>query len=363
MNRIVVIEDDPAIRRGLADNLRKQSYVVLAAADGEDGYRMVRDNSPDLVILDLMLPGMNGYDVCRRIRGHGLATPILMLTAQSHETNRVQGFDAGADDYVTKPFSIRELLGRVRAILRRSEGRSDLANQKELDDARRIQQRLMPVEIPQIPGVQIAGTWRPARIASGDYFDVLKLEDDTVAVCIADVSGKGMPAAMMMSNLQAAVKTCASQRMSPREMCERVNRVMCANIAAQGFITFFFAVIDARRKRLTYCNAGHNPPILCTTTPPSPGRGTVRLRLLDRGGGILGVFEHWQYEQEEIALGSGDRLLMCTDGITESQNSDGEEFGADRLAGLVQRCRNQDAAALTETVIAAATQFSNGRFD
>src|SRR5215469_2959501 len=107
MNRIVVIEDDPAILRGLSDTLRSESYDVLTAADGEHGYRLIRDHQPDLVILDLMLPGMNGYEICRSIRSHGLATPILMLTAQDRETNRVQGFEAGVDDYVTKPFSIR----------------------------------------------------------------------------------------------------------------------------------------------------------------------------------------------------------------------------------------------------------------
>ena len=260
----MVIEDDPAILRGLADNLRFQSYDVLTAADGEAGYRLVRENQPDLVILDLMLPGLNGYDICRKIRGHGLVTPILMLTAQNQESDRIQGFDAGADDYVTKPFSVRELLGRVKAILRRSEGRADLENQRQLDEARRIQQRLMPAEIPQIPGLDIAGTWIPARIAGGDYYDVLKLDDGSVAVCIADVSGKGMPAAMLMSSLQAAVKTCASKRMRPRDLCERVNRVMCENIAGQGFISFFYAVISPARKRLTYCNAGHNPPILAS---------------------------------------------------------------------------------------------------
>src|SRR5262249_17789329 len=144
----------------------------------------------------------------------------------------------------------------------------------------------------------------------------------TVAVCIADVSGKGMPAAMMMSSLQAAVKTCASQGVRPRELCERVNHVMCANLAAQGFITFFYAVIDARRKVLTYCNAGHNPPILLTSG--------VR-RSLDCGGGILGVIANWQYEEQELPLAPGDRLLLYTDGITESHNADGDEFGACRL--------------------------------
>jgi CheY-like chemotaxis protein len=266
MNRVVVIEDDPMILRGLTDSLRRESFEVLTAADGVDGYRLVRESQPDLVILDLMLPGMNGYDVCRQMRQHGLATPILMLTAQAQETNRVQGFEAGADDYVTKPFSVRELIGRVRAILRRSEGRSDLRNQKELDDARSIQQRLMPSEIPQLPGCRIAGTWLPARIVGGDYFDVLKLDDGAAALCIGDVCGKGMPAAMMMSNLQAAVRAFASKRMRPRELCERLNSVMCKNMRAGGFITFFYAVLSVGRtgrSRLTYCNAGTQPADPC----------------------------------------------------------------------------------------------------
>src|SRR5678815_4317938 len=191
MNRIVVIEDDPAILHGLEASLRSESYDVLTAGDGEDGYRLVQDAQPDLVILDLMLPKMNGYEICGQIRRRGLATPILMLTAQDQESNRVQGFEAGADDYVTKPFSVRELLGRVRAILRRSEGRSDLANQKELDEARQVQQRLLPIEIPQLPGLRISGTWCPARITAGDYFDVFTLDNGALAVCIADVCGKG----------------------------------------------------------------------------------------------------------------------------------------------------------------------------
>jgi len=355
MSRIVVIEDDPAILRGLADNLRLQSYNVLTASDGEDGYRLVLEKQPDLVILDLMLPRMNGYDVCRRLRSHGLATPILMLTAQDLESDHVQGFEAGADDYVTKPFSIRELLGRVRAILRRSEGRSDLANQKELDDARLIQQRLMPAVIPQISGLRIAGTCRPARIAGGDYFDVLKFDDETIAVCIADVCGKGMPAAMMMSNLQAAVKTCASKKTNPRDLCERVNQVMCTNMADQGFISFIYAVISPVRGRAVYCNAGHNPPIF------SVSAGVPRD--LDRGGGVLGVFKHWHYEEEELRLGSGDRILMYTDGITESRNAQGEEFGAARLTRIVQQFQDKDAAALVEDVVGRATEFSSGNFD
>jgi serine phosphatase RsbU (regulator of sigma subunit) len=352
--KIVVIEDDPSILRGLEASLRMESYEVLSAADGEKGYRLVRDERPDLVILDLMLPKLNGYDVCRQIRRNGLATPIMMLTAQAMETDRVQGFDAGADDYVTKPFSVRELLGRVRAILRRSEGRSDLANQRELDAARQIQERLIPTEIPQVAGVHIDARWIPARIAGGDYFDVLKFDDDTIAVCIADVCGKGMPAAMMVSNLQASVRAYVQKHISPRELCAQVNRVMCGNLAGRGFISFFYGVIDPIRKRFTYCNAGHNPPILV-----SGGAS----HLLDCGGGILGVMDQWDYCEQQLSLNSGDRILLYTDGVTEASNTMREEFGEDRLVETVRRYDSSDAAALTETVIETVRRFSNGNFE
>src|SRR5688572_13439942 len=269
MDRIVVIEDDPGILRGLAISLRAESYDVLTAANGADGYRIVREKQPDLVILDLMLPEMNGYEVCRELRKHGMATPILMLTAQDHESYRIRGFEVGADDYVTKPFSVQEILGRVRAILRRSAGRSDLATQRELEHAHEIQLRLMPVEIPQMPGLCIAGTSRPSRIVGGDSFDALRLESGAVAVCIADVCGKGLPAAMTMASLQAAVKMCASRQMRPRDLCDNVNRLMCQNLCGQGFVTFFYAMIEpgsGHSRRFTYCNAGHNPPILASSS-------------------------------------------------------------------------------------------------
>jgi len=129
MTTILVIEDDPAILRGLADNLRFEGYDVLTAADGEMGYRMHRERKPDLIVLDLMLPRMSGLELCRKLREEGAQTPIMMLTARSEEPDRVLGLDLGADDYVTKPFSVRELMARVRAILRRGHGRPELPDQ------------------------------------------------------------------------------------------------------------------------------------------------------------------------------------------------------------------------------------------
>lgn len=121
MSHILVVEDDPAILRGLADNLRFESYEVLTASDGEEGYRLIREKNPDLIILDLMLPKLSGYELCRKVRAEGVTIPILMLTARGEEADRVLGLDLGADDYVSKPFSVRELLARVRALLRRTQ--------------------------------------------------------------------------------------------------------------------------------------------------------------------------------------------------------------------------------------------------
>lgn len=134
MTRILVVEDDTSILRGLVDNLEYESYEVITATDGEAGYRLIQEKEPDLVILDLMLPKLSGYELCRKVRDEGVTTPILMLTARGEETDRVLGFDLGADDYVTKPFSIRELLARIRAILRRSQPSYTMPDELCVDD-------------------------------------------------------------------------------------------------------------------------------------------------------------------------------------------------------------------------------------
>jgi DNA-binding response OmpR family regulator len=134
MSLILAIEDDPAILRGLADNLRFESYQVLTATDGETGYALIREKQPDLIILDLMLPRMSGYEICRKARAERIQTPILMLTARGEEADRVLGLDLGADDYMAKPFSIRELLARIRALLRRAQPAKTLPDELRFDD-------------------------------------------------------------------------------------------------------------------------------------------------------------------------------------------------------------------------------------
>ena len=225
---------------------------------------------------------------------------------------------------------------------------------REMEEARQIQKNLMPKEIPQIKGYEIADAWRPASVVSGDYFDVLKFDESRIALCIADVAGKGLPAALLMSNVQASVKAYAASHVMPDELCLKLNQVVCSNTADDKFITFFYGLLDARARVLRYSNAGHNPPILVRLDGSA-----VRLA---EGGPVLGVFSDWTSQSSKVSLESGDRILLFTDGVTEVQNPSGEEFGERRLTDLLTRNRSLGAAQLQERIMDAVSEFSNGNF-
>jgi FixJ family two-component response regulator len=226
--------------------------------------------------------------------------------------------------------------------------------EQELEEARAIQRRLLPKQMPQISGFEISASWQPAHTVSGDYYDALKIDEGRVDFCIADVSGKGMPAALLMSNVQAAVKASASITTSPAEVCRKVNRVVCSNTADDRFITFFYCSLDGQSRRLVYTNAGHNPGILIRRD------GTVER--LATGGAVFGPFPDWEYTQEEVELDSGDRVFLFTDGITEVTNQKDEEFGEERLIELIAKNRELAAADLQSVVMKTVAEFSNYSF-
>jgi phosphoserine phosphatase RsbU/P len=187
-------------------------------------------------------------------------------------------------------------------------------------------------------------------VVGGDYFDVLKLGADSFAFCIADVAGKGMAAALLMSNLQATVRGMASHHLSPEELCEQANEFICRNIAADKFITFFYGLVDGHSRRLRYVNAGHNAPIILHADG-SHDR-------LSEGGGVLGVFPSQNYSAGETQLLTGDRVVLFTDGVTEAENADSEEFGETRLLELLSENRKQSARKLQEKILGAVAEFS-----
>lgn len=225
---------------------------------------------------------------------------------------------------------------------------------QESEYALDIQQGLLPREIPQVPGFTIAGAWQPARTVGGDYYDVFPLSETELALVVADVSGKGVAAALLMSNLQATVKAYATSESSPKDLCHKVNRAICNRITPGKFITFFYAVLDGEGHRLTYTNAGHNCPLIASQDGAC--------RKLETGGAVLGVFADGSYEQASIDLLPGDRLVLFTDGITEAADSNGQEFGEERLIGLLRESPAASAADLRDATMQDVTQFCREDF-
>jgi phosphoserine phosphatase RsbU/P len=213
---------------------------------------------------------------------------------------------------------------------------------------------LLPRETPQLPGFQIACAWQPARRVSGDYFDVLPLGEGKLGLCIADVSGKGVAAALLMANLQASVKALATADLSPAQLCSRLNNVLCDNIAPGRFVTFFYAILDEKTRVLRYESAGHCLPVLVH------GNGAVEFP--EASSGVLGLFSHWTFSDHERALASGDVLVMVTDGVLEAWDKNEEEFGYKRLIDSIVASRNAGAHGIRKRVLEDVTAFCSGQF-
>jgi sigma-B regulation protein RsbU (phosphoserine phosphatase) len=345
MSRILIVEDDPAILSGLRDNLEFESHEVLTAADGEAGYRSVCEHAPDLVILDLMLPKLSGYELCRRVRGEGFNAPILMLSARSQEGDRVLGLDLGANDYVGKPFSLRELLARVRALLRHErEHRLDEERlNSELQMAAKVQHELFPHVLPKVAGLDYAGICRPARGVSGDYYDFLALGGGKLGLLLADVSGKGISAALLGASLHAAVRTHAPGAGGDcGEVLAKANRLLFETSTPDRFATVFYGVYDGATRALTYANAGHYPPMLVREG------NCIRLDSITPPVGLL---PELPAVENTVILAPGDWLLVFSDGITEAADEKGEEFGDENLLLAFRRACNRGAAEVCESVV------------
>ena len=241
-----------------------------------------------------------------------------------------------------------ELQGMVQAGAARLE-----IQEEELQRAREIQESLLPKEIPQLPGFEVASAWQPARAVGGDYFDVLKLGENRLAICIADVSGKGVPAALLMANVQASLRASVRDLDSPARVCSIINGMLCKSIAADKFVTFFCGVLDAPSSTFRYCNAGHPYPILVSS-------GAVRT--LDQGGAVLGVLPDWTYEDSSVDLISGDRLLLFTDGITEAEGPQGEEFGMEKVAAFAKAHAANSAARINQQLLVQVSDFCGAQF-
>jgi sigma-B regulation protein RsbU (phosphoserine phosphatase) len=224
---------------------------------------------------------------------------------------------------------------------------------QELQRAREIQQSLLPRAIPQLPGFEVAGAWLPARFVSGDYYDVLRLGSHRLGICIADVAGKGVSAALLMANVQAAVRAFANDSESPARLCSKVNGLLHENIAIGKFVTFLYGILDAETRTFQYCNAGHLYPILVSGDS---------VRIVEQGGAVLGVFPTWNYEDSTVELRAGDRLLLFTDGITEASDADGKEFEETSIATFAKANVALTANELNRQLLTQVTDHCGGLF-
>ncbi|HYX53947.1 MAG TPA: SpoIIE family protein phosphatase [Candidatus Limnocylindrales bacterium] len=356
--RVLVAEDQEDVIAALRLLLKNNGYDVDFVKSPAEALQALALGGFDAVLLDLnytrdTTSGTEGLELLSRVQALDDTLAVVAMTAWGSVELAVKAMHRGACDFVQKPWDNAHLLEVLEEQLTRSRTlrQKRFREQLEQQEAAQIQRALMPGEIAAYHGLTIAASSQSARTVGGDYYDVLRLDEHRSAVCIADVVGKGMAAALLMSNLQAAVRMISAEAAEPASVCERLNRVVFANNVPGKFITFFYCVIDPVSRVLTYTNAGHNWPVLAHADG-----SCTRLRTDDL---VLGATREWMYHQGQEQLRPGDRLVLFTDGITESANEEGCEFGEDQLCRLVSvnvhRSASDLKARLTEELRAHST--------
>jgi sigma-B regulation protein RsbU (phosphoserine phosphatase) len=359
--RLLIADDQADVLEALRWLVSGEGYDAQFVGSTDSVLERLQTESFDLLLMDLnysrdTTSGREGLDLIPRVRKLDPGLPIVVMTGWGSIDTAVEAMRLGARSFVQKPWddvTLLEILEREITDARAAR-RRDRKQERELEEARLIQRGLLPTSAPQLPGIEVAVTWQPADGVGGDCFDMIAF-GTAVGVSVADIAGKGLPAALLMSNLQAAVRAFALDAAAPSAICASVNRLLCRNMASGRFATFCYARVDGAARRVLYSNAGHNPPIVIRTD----GSSTT----LTKGGMVLGVFPENTYEQAEVPISPGDRLVFYTDGITEARNPAGEEYGEERLLDAALAVRTQSAEAIKTALIEHVNLFTGGQFE
>jgi sigma-B regulation protein RsbU (phosphoserine phosphatase) len=358
---LLIVDDKPANLRLLAAMLVEQGYKVRSAINGPLALTATQAAPPDMILLDINMPEMNGYEVCERLKAdestHDI--PIIFISALDEIQDKVKAFTVGGVDYITKPFQLEEVLARVEThlALRKLQKQLQDANRKfeeELALAGEIQASFLPSELPEIPGWQLVATLIPARETSGDFYDVIPLSNGRLGLVVADVTDKGTGAALYMALSRTLIRTYAVEYDLQPELAFNVaHQRILEDTKTSQFVTVFYGILDPTTGTLTYCNAGHNPPYLFCKN------GDDVIQELDNTGPPLGLrmFKDMTWEQRTAQLAPGDVLVLYSDGVTEAQDDQEEFFDEERLLEVGQANLGRSAQQIQDTILAEVDRF------
>lgn len=356
--KLILIVDDTPTNIGVISGALKDSYKTKIATNGQKALALASaEEKPDLILLDVMMPEMDGYEVCTRLKADPATReiPVIFLTAQTSADDETRGFAVGAVDYVHKPFSPSVVRARVQSHILLREARAQLAAQllalnNELEMARQIQLSILPQTLPKLPGLEIAARFLPMTSVAGDFYDFIQIDDKHLGILIADVSGHGLPSALIASMLQVALAGQVAQASEPSKVLMGLNKALSGKFT-QNFVTAAYIYLDLEKNRMRYAGAGH-PPVL--QFRGSTGKTSKVLE----NGLILGMFDQATYEVLELPLEPGDRHVLYTDGIPEAANRAAEMYGIDRLMRFMEKNHTLGADAFADTFLEEIAQWA-----
>ena len=352
--RILIVDDEPFNVDYLEQELADFGYELLTAANGEEALEKIRTGSPDLVLLDIMMPIMDGFTVLEQAKADAAIRniPIIIISANNDLQSVVKGLQKGAEDYLPKPFEPTILYARISASLDRKRLRDQeqvylQSLENELNIARNIQQEFLPAELPVLEGWEIAPYFKAAKFVAGDYYDAFTLPNGNLVFTVGDVCGKGIGAALFMTLFRSLLRATSTAgylveetaTFSPAKHIEQAihmtnNYVATTHEQALVFSTVFIGILNPVTGALTYVNAGNEAPFLI--------RNDGTFEELRPTGPVVGAMPGVAYKVREVLLNSGDSLLAFTDGIPDSKNQQDDFYGHERLVEFIKQ---KDASA------------------
>jgi len=354
---VLLVDDTPANIQ-LVNSILKDIYKIRIATSGAKALELAKITPlPDLILLDVMMPDKNGYEVCTQLKRaqETRDIPVIFLTGQTHVDEETRGFDVGAVDYIHKPFSPAVVKARVQTHLalrgiREQLARQLFAIQKELETARQIQLSILPSGIPKIEGLDIAARYVPMASVAGDFYDFIAVDDQHIGILVADVSGHGMPAALIASMLKIALSAQVEHAAHPAQVLSGLNQALCGKFQ-HHYVTAAYLFVDMQKRTMTYAGAGHPPLLLRDGSSKS-------VRDVAENGLFLGRFPFATYSSVELPFTAGDRALLYTDGIPETTNPAGVEFGAGCLKQFLAAEQSTSADHFAGQLLAELSRWS-----